>query len=149
MSNRYSLSQLTRSLMVGASAGSIAFIQVGCVPAEQTSRTETAGSETSITVGSEAERTVCQQALRSKSAADVNRLMSGYPNSTCIAPLLNALPAPTLAALSPDALNGLGGDVVGRLSPRVKSQLPVQLDGQSAQAVPFPGASDDDGGSRY
>jgi len=128
MSNEENLTGLTRSLLLGVSLGAISLTQVGCAPQAGTTatpaRTAYAAQPAPITVRSEDERQICTRALRSQSVADVNRLLTTYPDSRCIVPLLSAMPARTLAGLSPDAVAGLPSAVRGALPARVTASLP-------------------------
>ena len=142
-----SLSKLTRSLMIGASLGSVPLLQVGCAPVEVAGPASADGAPSTVAVASQAERSLCEQVLATRSAGDVDRLMTEFPSSRCIAPLLNALPAPTLASLSPQAVAGLDASVVGRLSPRVAAQLPVSVRPASASRERRTDGGDDD--ARY
>jgi hypothetical protein len=137
------LSQLTRSLILGASAGTISFVAVGCSEIDDAfSGLQAAGTPQSTTAGqlgvTGREGELCERALQTQSAADVNRLITEFPWSRCIAPVLNAAPSSTLAALTPQAVSRINPNIVPRLSPRVRAQLPF------LQATASSG-----GGSRY
>ncbi|RWO63267.1 MAG: hypothetical protein E5Y65_02175 [Mesorhizobium sp.] len=122
MSNDQKLSALTRSLIVGASLGTVSLTVVGCVPFQGLAESQV----TRAAAGLEGEeRRLCTRALQTKSVDDVNALMVRHPDSRCIAPLLGAMPASVLAALSPSAVAGLSQDVVSALPRRVLAQLPT------------------------
>ena len=117
------LSALTRSLIAGVSLGGIAVSQVGCLadnPFTRQGRAERSVAE--LPDGSE--RALCASALQSKSVRDVNAILAGFPSSRCIPPLLGAMPASVLVALSPAAVAGLDPSVVSALPPRVSANLP-------------------------
>lgn len=129
-----SLSQITRSIMVGASAGTIALVQVGCADLESfiAQQATSAGEASNQSTSNDrsvvnTESAACQRAQKTKSVADVNALMTQYPRSRCIAPILNALPPQTLAALSPSAVSGLSSSATRNLSARTRSQLPAAV----------------------
>lgn len=137
-----SLSRLTRSLMMGASVGTISFATVGCSQIDdalaglQGISSPQANTASQLSVDGR-EGQLCETALRTQSATDVNRLLTEYPSSRCIAPVLNSMPSSTLSALSTQAVSRINPNVVSRLSPRVRAQLPV------LQSIRSPG------GSRY
>lgn len=142
MSDEEKLSGLTRSLLLGVSLGAIGLTQVGCAPMAGTAAApEQTAEGGGIVVGSEDERQLCARALRTGSTSDVNLLLDRYPNSRCIAPLLTALPARTLAGLSPNAVAGMSPDIRASLPASVLSALPqyTQVLGGSVRA------SDDSG----
>lgn len=126
---------------MGASAGTIALTQVGCAEFGSFTAATMYRTSTGIRVSSEAEGIACDRAQRSRSVADVNALMSLFPQGRCIAPILNALPGQTLGALSPEAIAGLSGLVIRGLSSRTRSRLPV--------AVTSSRDDSDERGSRY
>jgi hypothetical protein len=112
------LNGLTRALLVSVSLGTISLTQVGCaIPG----------------VGPTATRQeLCEQALRSGDARDVDRLIRRYPGADCIAPTLAALPPQTLSRISPAALD--------RLPATVRRQIPPQ----TAIYLRFPPAQQND-----
>lgn len=110
--------------MTGASLGTVALVQVGCSPSAPQAD-EVGKANLSIARGQEG--ALCEAALNSSAASDVDRLIAQYPSSPCIAPILNAMPASTLAALSPSSLLLLDGDVADKLDSRVVAQLPTDI----------------------
>lgn len=129
MSSSKSLAALTRSLVVGSSIGAIA-VAGACVPVPgQQGTGATPASSTSsgaLTVSSQAEADACMRAINERSVAALNDLISRFPGSVCIAPIFNALPSRTLAALSPEAVRGISPEVFERLSAPARGALPVQ-----------------------
>jgi hypothetical protein len=143
--------------MLGASVGTISFVTVGCSEIDeafaelQGTVGQPSNSATPLSLGSDGpqansasqltsdarEGQLCETALRTQSVNDVNRLLTEYPSSRCIAPVLNSLPSSTLSALSTQAVSRINPNIVPRLSPGVRAQLPVL---QSARSS---------GGSRY
>lgn len=107
------LTQLTRSIMLGVSIGTVALTQVGCTE-EQLAQAVMLG-----------EQEACARALASKAAADANLVLERFSGSQCIPSLLAALPPATLAALSPAAVAGVDADILSALSPEVRAQLPI------------------------
>lgn len=126
MANGKSLSHLTRSLMLGASVGTIALTQVGCAPATTTSNAaaDGAGATQNVSLTGN-EKVLCDRALESRAASDVNALMSQHPGSSCVVPLLSAMPPATLAALSTSTLTSLDRSVQMSMPREVISRLPV------------------------
>lgn len=149
MSDKNSLSQLTKSLMVGASAGTLVLVQVGCAPVAQQTPTEQGGGQTISVPASQ--RAACERVLATKTAADMNALMQAFPSSKCILPLLNILPARSIAGLSPEALSGLAPSIQQQLPDRVTSRFtrtrvqPVRTRTQT-NTSPFPEEDDGDDG---
>lgn len=107
------LTQLTRSIMLGVSVGTVALTQVGCTPYDLAQ------------AGLLTEQEACARALASKATADVNLVLEIFPTSQCIPSLLAAMPPATLASLSPAALAGLSPEVLRALPPGVRAQLPL------------------------
>lgn len=64
------------------------------------------------------EQELCDRALASRSARDVDALITAYPAAGCIPAALTAMPPETLRAVSPAALR--------RMAPAVRSQIPAQ-----------------------
>ena len=122
MSNDQKLSALTRSLIVGASLGTVSLTVVGCLPFQGTAESQVTRAASGLEGD---ERKLCTRALQTKSVDDVNALMVRHRDSRCIAPLLGAMPASVLAALSPKAVAGLSQDVISALPRRVQAQLPA------------------------
>lgn len=146
MSDQHELSALTRSLVLGVSVGAIALTQIGCQPLEpQPVRAEAQGPVT-VTGLPEGEARLCSQALESRAAADVDAVLVQYPRSRCVGPLLGAMPAATLAALSPAAVRGVPEITIRQLPASVLLELPSVPSVQ--QAVGALGSSEGGGGGR-
>lgn len=139
MPEEKSLSQLTRSLMMGVSVGTIALTQVGCTAPAGYGGQRAGGAPQ---VSSEGEERLCNRALETRAASDVNALLVAYPSSRCIVPLLNTLPASTLGSLSVSALTGLSPSVRRAIPTRIRSQLPAQF----VAVAQRPQRDDDDDG---
>ena len=107
------LTQLTRSIMLGVSVGTVALTQVGCTPYDLAQ------------AGLMTEQEACARALASRTTADVNLVLELFPNSQCIPSMLAAMPPATLASLSPAALAGLSPEILRALPQAVRAQLPV------------------------
>ena len=134
MPDQKGLSKLTRSLLIGSSAGAIA-LQVGCVPVvyedaqnTQAGTTRAAGPALPvIRVANPVEGQLCNRAYASRSAGDATQLMLQFPSSTCIAPLLNVMSPNALAAIPAQAVQGLSPSVLGQLSPSTRNILANQV----------------------
>lgn len=117
MSDKTSLSRLTRSLAVGTSVGAVA-LQVGCAPLPFAGVGE---GRPALVVASEAEGDACREALRTRSVASVTALMTSHPASRCIPFILNSL--------SPAALAAIPASAVAGLAPSVRAQIPAGTGG--------------------
>jgi hypothetical protein len=124
------LAALTRSLVLGVSVGTISLTQVGCAaiqdavgagPSEESAQPQAAPRES---VAVEGESQLCSRALETQSPADVDAVLLRYPESRCIGPLLAAMPASTLGALSGQAVSGLPRGVLLALPFDVLDELP-------------------------
>ena len=139
MPDQKSLSKLTRSLLVGSSAGAIA-LQVGCVPVTYEAPQANAGAQTSggalpvIRVSNPVEGQLCDRAYATRSASDATQLMLQFPSSSCIAPLLNAMAPAQIAAIPAQAVQGLSPGVLAQLSPSTRNIIANQVAPQAAPA---------------
>jgi hypothetical protein len=134
MSRDPKLAALTRSLVLGVSVGTISLTQVGCAaiqdavgagPSEESAQPRAAPRESVAVEGlGEAESQLCSRALETQSPADVDAVLLRYPESRCIGPLLGAMPASTLRALSGQAVSGLPRGVLLALPHDVLDELP-------------------------
>jgi hypothetical protein len=127
MSDELSLNALTRSLMLGVSMGTITLTQVGCqqLPSPGSVSNETQAASPMTTEGMpQGEANLCARALETKSPNDVDAVLLQYPQSRCVRPLLSAMPAATLVALSPDAVSGIPRETLRLLPCNVLVQLP-------------------------
>lgn len=153
MSSSKSLAALTRSLVVGSSIGAIA-VAGACVPvSNQTGGASgSGGSGSGLAVSSQEEAEVCTRAISERSVAAMNELVIRFPESRCIAPLFNSLPARTLAGLSTQAAAAISPEVYDRLSPQAKAALPVRRvapNTESATTAPGPRNTLSGGGSGF
>ena len=121
MSRDEGLSNLTRSLLVGISLGSVVLTQVGCAPEEVEAMVAQTSGDMAL---APRERSLCAAALKSQSAADVDQLLLRYPKSRCISPLLRSMPPSVLSSLSFRAVNAVSPEILASLPPYVLSQLP-------------------------
>ncbi len=109
MSDNTRLSKLTRTLMIGVSTGTVALTQVGCAEISEVLEFDSIGSgqqQTVVAESPEAQR-LCTRALQTRAAGDVEAFLRAHPNSNCVAPLINALPASTVVAVSEQAYSAL------------------------------------------
>jgi hypothetical protein len=144
MSRDDGLSRLTRSLLLGVSLGTVGLTQVGCAAIEVEQMVSGMDRGAALTVR---EANLCSTALRSRAAADVEALMSAYPASRCLPPLLRAMPASTIAALSPEVVAGLDPSVLRALPPDLLARLPgARRVAAAATAAPPVRASGSEGG---
>ena len=139
MPDQKSLSKLTRSLLVGSSAGAIA-LQVGCVPVTYGPPDASAGAQTSgaapvFRVSNPVEGRLCDRAYATRSASDATQLMLQFPSSTCIAPLLNAMAPAQIAAIPAQAVQGLSPGVLSQLSPSTRNIIANQVAPQAAPVL--------------
>lgn len=132
LANEESLSGLTRSLLLGVSLGAITLTQVGCAPEVQDGTAATVAptvrpgtAPATITVRSVDEQQLCIRVLRTRAVTDINELLTQYPNSRCIAPILVSLPMRVLAGLAPEAVRGMSPEVLASLPPDVRGMLPT------------------------
>ncbi len=131
MADKKKLSALTRSLMIGVSTGSIALSQVGCAYIPEWLHLDSASAK-----GAESEESrLLNQAVQSRSPADVEAYLSAYPESPRVAPLLNSMPQSTLLALSDDAVKGLPESTLDELAPSVAATLVRESDSQTTANV--------------
>lgn len=143
MGNDDKLSALTRSLILGISLGTVA-LTTGCVSQGAVTDSATQGS---ITAGLRAdEARLCQRALDTRRADDVNAFLQQYPQSRCVVPLLNSLPNRTLAALSPRALSRVPPATLRRLDADAQAGLPRSARPQGNTSRPTRGRSAPEGG---
>ncbi len=102
---------LTRSLMLAISVGTVSVMQVGCTPGDVGFATSQPDTQTV--------QALCQRALQTRQVGDIEALLRAAPRADCVAPTLAAMPASTLARLSPL--------VCRDLPPSVQRQLPVEV----------------------
>ena len=125
MASDQKLSALTRSLILGVSVGTLGLTQVGCAPLGVPAPGAPAEGAVPIRVPAGEEAQLCRRALETRAAADVEALLVRFPQSRCVGPLLGAVPAQTLSALSPASLAAVPEPVLRDLPPQVRAHLPV------------------------
>jgi hypothetical protein len=117
---------LTRALLLGASLGGVALVQVGCerLPDLLGTGGGSAGDGTSMSSEeSAAADSLCQRALETENATDLEALLQTYPRAPCLNPTLLALPPATLTLVSPSVLGRLPTDVRNSIPARAESFL--------------------------
>ena len=92
----------TSTLLAGISLGTIALVQIGCAPDEG----QGAGAAPAVQTA-EVDQQLCQRALQTRDYRDVERLLATSPNARCMPGTLAAMPAATLAQVSPRVLGTL------------------------------------------
>ena len=95
-------SGFTKSLLAGISLGTIALVQIGCV-----SDDGQGAGPTQAVQPAEVEQQLCQRALQTQDYRDVERLLATSPNARCMPGTLAAMPAATLAQVSPRVLGNM------------------------------------------
>jgi hypothetical protein len=155
-----SLSRLTRSLAVGTSAGALV-MGVGCAPIPTPTGTTATGSTVAVTVRSEAEGRVCTDAIQQRTAEAMTTLMTAYPSSRCILPVVNAMSASERARIPAAAIAGLPASIRAQLPDGTGGTRTVARGGTAAPAtgesvaerarriLDAGGASEEDNSSRY
>ena len=130
MTDRKSVTNLGRKLLMGVAVGTLPL--AGCVPAPAE---ETAGP---VIYVSSAEKALYERALAARNAELATEFVCTHPESKLIRPLLSAMEPSELRRITAECVGKIDADVKDSLSARVKRSIgllsPItvgQSDGQS------------------
>lgn len=138
-------SRLSRSLLAGVSLGSIVLVQVGCAPAEsQNAGAAQVQAQSQVQAEARAagsEEQLCERALQTRDRRDVETLLRAYPSGRCVPATLAAMPAETLAQVSPAVLRGMSRPALNRIPPVAAIHLRIPNDGTRSGSIGGGGSS--------
>jgi hypothetical protein len=149
-SNEKSARGLTRALLLGIAVGPI--LQVGCAPyqAPQAITDAAAGTgwseDQTLAARLASPDELCARAIASRSASDVDVLLSAFPDTDCIPPTLAAMPPATLQAVSPALLATIPPEIWRQVPPQTVQYL-RRPSTPFAQAPRSPASARGEGGS--